>query len=69
MIYLRLRKRRESGFPNSLSTHEKSALRFFQACSRPKTSTFWSNSIRQLTRLLPRIERLRFRQNRGERNA
>src|SRR5262245_34268501 len=52
MIYIRLRKRRESSFPNSLLTHEKSALRFFQACSRPKRLTFWNNLVHQLTKLL-----------------
>jgi hypothetical protein len=69
MIYLRLRNRQESGFRNYFFTHERLASQYSRLFSRRKTSTFWSNSIRQLTRLLPRIERLRFRQNRGERNA
>ena len=68
MIYIRLRNRQESGFRNYFFTHERSA-QYSLLFSRRKTSAFWSNSIRQLTRLLPRIERLRFGQNRGERNA
>ena len=69
MIYIRLRNRQESGFRNYFFTHERLASQYSLLFSRRKTSTFWSNSIRQLTRLLPLIERLRFRQNRGERNA
>src|SRR5262244_1293474 len=69
MIYIRLRNRQESGFRNYFFTHERLASQYSLLFSRRKTSTFWSNSIRQLTRLLPRIERLRFGQNRGERNA
>ena len=69
MIYIRLRNRQESGFRNYFFTHERLASQYSLLFSRRKTSTFWNNSIRQLTRLLPRIERLRFGQNRGERNA
>src|SRR5215468_9150276 len=69
MIYLRLRNRQESDFRSYFSTHERLASQYSLLFSRRKTSTFWSNSIRQLTRLLPRIERLRFGQNRGERDA
>src|SRR5262245_38731784 len=69
MIYLRLRNRQESDFRSYFFTHERLASQYSLLFSRRKTSTFWSNSIRQLTRLLPRIERLRFGQNRGERNA
>jgi hypothetical protein len=65
MIYLRLRNRQESDFRNYFFTHERLASQYSLLFSRRKTSTFWSNSIRQLTRLLPRIERLRFGQNRG----
>ena len=69
MIYLRLRNRQESDFRNYFFTHERSASQYSLLFSRRKTSIFWSNSIRQLTGLLPRIERLRFGKNRGERNA
>src|SRR6516162_3406747 len=62
MIYIRLRNRQESGFRNYFFTHERLASQYSLLFSRRKTSTFWSNSIRQLTRLLPRIERLRFGQ-------
>src|SRR5262249_21894957 len=69
MIYIRLRNRQESGFRNYFFTHERSASQYSLLFSRRKTLTFWSNSIRQLTGLLPWIERLRFGQNRRERNA
>ena len=69
MIYIRLRNRQESGLRSYFFTHERLASQYSLLFSRRKTSTFWSNPIRQLTRLLPWIERLRFGQNRGERNA
>jgi len=53
MIYIRLRNRQESGFRNYFFTHERLASQYSRLFSRRKTSTFWSNSIRQLTRLLP----------------